>query len=68
MTQKSIQINDATQRQIDDLVAWGHGPHFSAVVRTAIDRMWYQEQERRSGRLDLDWPKNCQGVIHETAG
>jgi len=46
MTQKSIQINDATQAQIDDLGKWGHG-NFSSIVRTATDRMWYQEHQRR---------------------
>lgn len=47
MVQKSLQINDVTQGQIDDLVRWGHGPHFSSIARTAIDRMWIHENERR---------------------
>jgi len=44
--QTSIQINEATQQQIDDLNEWGHG-NFSSIVRTAIDRMWYEEYQRR---------------------
>lgn len=47
MVQKSLQINDVTQGQIDDLVRWGHGPHFSSIVRTAIDRIWMDEYQRR---------------------
>lgn len=50
MTQKSLQINEVTQGQIDDLVRWGHGPHFSSIVRTAIDRMWNTEKEKRTMR------------------
>lgn len=64
MTQKSIQINDATQAQIDDLVAWGHGPHFSSIVRTAIDRMWYQEQERRSAMVKFGYYEDNGGGLH----
>lgn len=64
MVQKSLQINDVTQGQIDDLVRWGHGPHFSAVVRTAIDRMWYQEQERGSTMVKFGYYEDNGGGLH----
>jgi len=58
MTQKSIQIGDATQQQIDDLRRWGWG-NFSDIVRMAIDRMWREEEERReaaAGSNRESWP------------
>jgi len=41
--QTSIQVNDALARQIEALRAQGFGPHFTDIVRTAVDRMYQQE-------------------------
>lgn len=69
MVQKSLQINDVTQGQIDDLVRWGHGPHFSAVVRTAIDRMWNAERERemKMKTYTIEQKMSGTGTIHDIA-
>jgi predicted transcriptional regulator len=44
--QTSIQLDEATQRQVSDLTAAGFGK-LTSIVRTAIDRMHRQECAHR---------------------
>ena len=47
--QTSLQLTEATQRQVRELEALGFGS-FTDIVRLAIDRMYQQEAAHDDGR------------------
>lgn len=61
--QTSIQLTEATQRQVEALKAQGYGS-LTEIIRIAIDRMWMAE----SFAGDHDAATTVQCWQHRTAG
>ena len=50
--QTNVLTSDLTRAQMDDLAVWwglewGERPHYTAVIRQAIERVWTEERVRR---------------------
>lgn len=64
-TQKNLRLSPASLQQLDALKGWGFGGD-SAVMRTALDRMYQTESARRGEEAGMNsqqkYERACQRV------
>lgn len=65
--QTSVQLTEATLRQVEELKSAGH-ESLTNIVRTAIDRMYHQEiKTMTSNTITIPQKMSGTGTIHDLA-